>query len=151
MRHFAVLNLCWYLSPTELLLYVHTSAPVHLWTFYTDVEPRRHLKSRVVRGVELPWDTYFCFVAWKMLEQDEPGDTLEHTFTWIDWPACLTRWFTHRGTVAGEWSPSAGPIFKYHYQDLPWRTFFTETWECPAPPPPLPAFTLSFTEHWTPP
>lgn len=114
MNHFAVQDIWWHCSFTELILYVRTSALVHLWTFYTDVQPLRHPKSRILRGVELPWDTYFCFVAWKSLEQDEPGDTLVHTFTWTDWPVCLTRWFTHRGQVAGEWSPSCGPLFKRH-------------------------------------
>jgi len=67
-------------------------------------------------------------VAWKSLEQDEPGDTLIHTFTWLDWPICLTRWFTHRGQVAGEWSPSCGPYFKRH-RPQPLRDFLTPLYD----------------------
>lgn len=146
MNHFSVLDICWYCDFTTLILYVKTDSPVHLWTYYSDVEPQRHPRTRVIRGLQVPWDTYFCFVAWKSLEQDEPGDTLIHTFTWTDWPICLTRWFTHRGKIAGEWSPSCGPLFKRHRTQPTLETLHPfwdgKYWDCPRISPPEPP------THW---
>ncbi|MBA7592467.1 hypothetical protein ES708_34650 [subsurface metagenome] len=73
-----------------------------------------HRTARNQRGLTLPWGVHYCFVAYLSAEQQEPGDTLTHTFDIIPWYYCQTKWFTFRGTVAGELSPSVGPIFKKH-------------------------------------
>lgn len=90
-----------------------TSVPCHLTCYWTDVEPRKHRTTRTVRGLDVPWNTYYCFVAWREVEQTEPGDTLYHTFDITPWPLGERRWFTFRGEVDDVQSPSVGPIFYY--------------------------------------
>lgn len=57
------------------------------------------------------FDPYYCFVAWQVQEQVEPGDTLCHTFIFTDWEWLQKRWFIFRAQIAGEDSPSATAIF----------------------------------------
>ena len=61
----------------------------------------------------MPWHTYFCFVAWHVVEQSEYGSTLYHTFDFPDWKEGQTRWFTFKGEVDLQDVPSVGPIFKH--------------------------------------
>lgn len=56
-------------------------------------------------------DVYFCFTAYKDLEQEEAGDTYIHTFTLTPWPAGDTRYFYFHGEMAGVPAPSTSPIF----------------------------------------
>ncbi|MBA7589986.1 hypothetical protein ES708_32085 [subsurface metagenome] len=65
----------------------------------------------------------WCFVNWKENEQEEPGDTLVHTFIKPDWPVCQTRWFYFLGTKQAEESPSASPIFHLHREAVPITTY----------------------------
>lgn len=92
-----------------------TNNPCHLTAYWTDVPPRRHHASRRIRGKLVPWGVYFCFVSWHPIEQIEPGDTLVHTFNFTPWDPCQTRWFTFRGTVLLQESPSVSAIFEMHY------------------------------------
>lgn len=115
LQHFAILSLTQFFHSTGILIIATTNNPCHLTCYYTDKPPVRHRLSRVVRGEALPWGAYWCFVAWKELEQQEAGDTLTHTFDLTPWPICQTRWFAFRGTVAGVLSPSVSAIFKKHY------------------------------------
>lgn len=114
LLYFAVLNISYSLYNTGILITISTNNPCHLTCYYTDKEPLKHATARTIRGITLPWGNYFCFVAWKTVEQTEPGDTLIHTFNLTDWLGCQTRWFTFRGTVEEQLSPSAGPIFEKH-------------------------------------
>ncbi|MBA7682657.1 hypothetical protein ES703_91009 [subsurface metagenome] len=60
-------------------------------------------------------DARFCFVAYQDLEQNEPGDTFTHTFTWLGWLHCETRYFYFWATWMGERMISTSPIFYKHY------------------------------------
>jgi hypothetical protein len=115
MNNFAVLTIAYSPAPTTLPLNVDTNNPCHLTCYYTDKEPGSHRTSRNQRGLTLPWGVYYCFVAWKSVEQTEPGDTLIHTFEIPDWSLCQTKWFAFRGTVASVLSPSVSCLFKYHH------------------------------------
>lgn len=131
--------------------------------FWTTKQPWVHRKERIVRGLAVPWDAYWCFVLWEENEHQEPGDTLEHTFIKPDWKYCQTRWFCFRGTIEGELSPSDSPIFSKHY-DGKYYKVLTElwTWGGEAPPDwtlhdvelwtwlggPPPGWQLLFTESW---
>lgn len=119
MNNFAVLTIGYSHNPTSILIGITTNNPCHLTCYYSDKEPGRHKTSRTDRGVTLPWGAYFCFVAWKSVEQTQPGDTLIHIFEIPDWSYCQTKWFTFRGTVAGELSPSVSCIFKHHHSGVP--------------------------------
>lgn len=98
---------------TSACVSLATSVPCHLTLYYTDQQPGKHHTSRVVRGLTVPWGTYFCFVAWKAIEQIEEGDTLYHHFNLLDWSASQDRWFTIKGQVDNIDSPSVGPIFHH--------------------------------------
>lgn len=118
MNNFAVLDIDYRHDPTAILITITTNNPCHLTSYYTDKEPGRHKTSRRERGIDLPWGAYFCFVAWKSVEQMEPGDTITHTFEIPDWLFCETKWLAFRGTVSTQLSPSVSPIFNHHHSGI---------------------------------
>lgn len=115
MNNFAVLNIGYFPNPHTLTITTATNNRCHLTCFYSDQAPRRHKTSRTERGLTLPWGAYYCFVAWKSVEQTEPGDTYDHTFEIPHWSYCQTKWFAFRGTIAEVLSPSVSCLFKYHH------------------------------------
>lgn len=114
----AILDITYYPTMDGILISLPTNVPCHLFCYWTDKKPGKHHSSRTIRGKTVPWGTYFCFVGWHAVEQNEPGDTLYHTFTLEPWPECETRWFTFRGNIANELSPSVGPIFEKHHPGI---------------------------------
>jgi len=92
-----------------------TDIACHLYLFWTDKVPWVHRASKLDRGLTIPWDAYWCFVAWTLIDQNEPGDTLTHTYTWLGWQVCQTKYFRFHGTIGGASSPSDSPIFHKHY------------------------------------
>ncbi|MBA7579921.1 hypothetical protein ES708_21802 [subsurface metagenome] len=98
LQHFAVLDIAFIYTETSIIIECRTNNPCHLTLYYTDKQPVRHATSLVKRGVALPWGAYFCFVAWKSIEQQEAGDTLSHSFTIFDWSYCQSKWLCFRGT-----------------------------------------------------
>lgn len=104
------------LKPTGYIIACGTNVPCHQWLFWTTNCPWRHKVAGQRRGLLEAWDTYWCFDYFKMVEQNEPGDTLTHTFNLFDWPICQTRWFVMKAEVAGAPSPSITPIFKLHHK-----------------------------------
>jgi len=54
-----------------------------------------------------------------MVEQDEPGDTLIHTFHITDLVTCNHIWLRFHGKIGGEWIDSDSPIFHKHYSFIP--------------------------------
>lgn len=115
ITNFATLNIFFIHAPDYIMIFLHTGTPCHLTLYHTDKPPRKHHTSRIVRGLEVPWATYFCFVAWQAVEQLEAGDTLWHTFVVAPWEYCQIKWFTFRGEVNDFLSPSVGPIFTHHH------------------------------------
>jgi hypothetical protein len=151
LLHFAVITISEEVTASGVLVTCTTNYPVHLWLRWTNVEPKKHVNQRMVRGA--PVGTYIdqCFTVFHDLEQNEPGDTLVHTFTAEPWPICQTRWFYLWGTVGGVLSPSCSPIFKYHAQGFlpppfPWTMLLLEEWEGPFPQE---GWTLKLWERWT--
>lgn len=122
MKNFAILDIAQTPIPGGISIVLTTNNPCHLTCYWTDKKPLRHYTTRTLRGLTVPWGSYYCFVAWHAVEQNEPGDTLLHTFDLNEWYYCQTRWFTFRGTVAGSESPSVGPIFEKHKLLLAERT-----------------------------
>jgi len=112
--NFAILDYSHFFYDLGVIIRIPTNVPCHLTCYWTDKVPLKHRRSRTIRGVALPWGTYFCFVAWHAVEQLEYGASLYHTFLFPDWQECQTRWFTFRGTVDLVDSPSVGPIFMHH-------------------------------------
>lgn len=114
LLHFAVLSITYTLTATGYKIVCVTNNPCHLFMRYSTTPPQKHIHHKMVRGA--PVGTYIdqCFVAYHDNEQEEPGNTITHTFIKEHWPGCQTRWFYFWGTVAGELSPSASPIFIKH-------------------------------------
>ena len=73
LQHFAVLTISYFHLGSSIFIVTTTNNPCHLTCYYTDKTPVRHATSLVKRGVALPWGAYFCFVAWKSVEQQEAG------------------------------------------------------------------------------
>lgn len=115
ISHFAILNATFEHWLYAITITLPTNVPCHLTCYYTDKQPLKHHTTRTIRGLKVPWGTYFCFVGWKSVEQTEPGDTLYHTFEIPDWQECQTKWFIFRGEVDLIPSPSVGPIFMHHH------------------------------------
>ncbi|GAH91514.1 unnamed protein product [marine sediment metagenome] len=132
LQHFAVLEVSYLHFATSIIITCSTNNPCHLTLYYTEKEPVRHTTSTIKRGVALPWGAYFCFVAWKSVEQQEAGDTLAHTFEVPDWSYCQTKWFTFRGTVASQLSPSVTALIKHHHPGVAPEQKF-EFYEHPRP------------------
>jgi len=95
----------------ELEVELWTSSPCHLTLRWTATQPVKTLHPKEKRGALWYYDNKMCFVAWKDIEQIEPGDTTLHTFLWPGWTLGLTRWFFFLGTIGGVSSPSNTAIF----------------------------------------
>ncbi|MBA7584626.1 hypothetical protein ES708_26583 [subsurface metagenome] len=119
MNNFAVINISYSHTATSVIITITTNTPCHLTCYYTDKEPGSHRTSRNQRGLTLPWGVYYCFVAWKSVEQTEAADTLIHTFEVPDWSYCQTKWFAFRGTIAEVLSPSVSCLFQHHHSGVP--------------------------------
>lgn len=96
-----------------------TDVASHCTIRWTETAPLTHKKTALIRGLPLKDDIRFCFVVYDDLEQDEPGDTLSHTFTFPDWVICQTRYFYFFGSVSGESCVSSSPFFHFHNKGLP--------------------------------
>lgn len=94
-----------------------TDVPCHMFLRWTDKEEHIHLHSKDVRGETFLGDPKYCFVEWNEVEQNEPGDTLSHTFHFSGWFVCARRWWMFRATIAAAESPSTTGIFSAHYLD----------------------------------
>ncbi len=69
---------------------VTTDTPCHLWLRWTLKNPRTHKDPELKRGSYFPEKVRFCFVEYHDNEQEEPGDTLSHTFYKQEWPVCFS-------------------------------------------------------------
>ncbi len=98
-----------------VVVHFDTDRPVHVWLRWTDTPPLMHLQSLEHRGLTKMSDPYYCFVAYWEIEQDEAGDSLQHTFTWPGWVDCNWRWFLFWATASGQTTPTQWGIFSKHY------------------------------------
>jgi len=101
-------------TATGYRIVITTDVASHLWMRWTTVLPQEHLIAVRRRGVVFRSDKYFCFDVFTDNEQEEAGDTLEHTFIKEPWPICETRYFYFIGNIAGVESPSTTAIFTLH-------------------------------------
>ncbi len=99
----------------QVTVVIKTDVPCHLWLRFTDKTPRKHPKTVTRRGLRMGYDIRTCFVAYKDLEQEEPGDTLEHTFTITGIPFCSSVYFYFYGTSADITMVYTSAIFSFFY------------------------------------
>lgn len=76
-----------------------------------------HNRVTTLRGYSFMTDPKYCLVEYNEVEQNEPGDTLSHTFNFSGWSTCEWRWWYIVATLGGQPSPSASCIFQAHYLD----------------------------------
>ena len=131
-------------------LQCRTDIPCHCWARVSPVKPKIHRVSRTKRGLSMPEEYYFCFVAYVDIEQNEAGDTLDHTFTCPDWPYCTTKYFYFFGKQGTVFSKSTSAWWPHHNRNKQpaWSLLLTEPWTWHEVP--CPSFELLFTEPWSP-
>jgi len=150
LLHFAVLTIAYANSADGVIITVTTNNPCHLWLRISDHMPQKHLHAAESRGALVQTYIDQCFVAYTDIEQQELGDTYTHTFAVAPWPVCTLKWFYFWGTVAGQLSPSASPIFAYHKKTQPleptWILIIDEPWTSITTQP---TWTIIILEPWT--
>ncbi|MBA7571908.1 hypothetical protein ES708_13678 [subsurface metagenome] len=114
-------------TPFQVKLTFLTDLDVHLWCRWSTQEPRRHPKPVLRRGIKIMDDIRFCFTVFTDLEQEEEGDTVQHTFYLPVWPFDTTFWFYLYGTRQGSISPSTTAIFKAQRLN-PFRWIIADAW-----------------------
>lgn len=110
------------------IITIITDTPCHLKLYWTLAPPWAHSITRILRGLAVPWYTYWCFVKHRMIDQEEPGDTTTHTFIWLGWEVCQTKYFRFHGTISTGASSSDSPIFHKHYAGWPTTLICFEEW-----------------------
>ena len=97
---------------------IATDVPCHLWLFWTDSQPWVHPAAYTKRGLRTDWAAYWCYVTWHLISQEEPGDTIDHSYDWLGWQQYDVKWFRFHGTIGSVPSPSDSPIFHKQYLRL---------------------------------
>ena len=137
--HISVRDIDFHPSTTGVRIRVTTDVPSHLYLRLSSQHPWIHKKPSLRRGVAFAEDVRFCFTVYQDNEQNEWGDTLEHTWWKDDWPPCTTKWLYVWGSRAGEICVSTTAPFKYHNTGIepvpPWGLIFHEPWSIIFPPP----------------
>ncbi len=123
LHHWGLLDVQYTYLDDGYTIVATTDVPAHLFKRETTIPPRKHAKPSWVRGIALQGDIRFCFDVYTDFEQNEPGDTLTHTFTQTDWPVGQRRWFYFVGKIGGLETPSETAIFDFVF---------------PGPPPDIP-------------
>jgi len=125
--NWATMDMAFCSTITGLKVTTITDIECHLWLRFSLVEPRRHPMQKMTRGLLVPGEIRFCFVAYTGIEQVEPADSLTHTFFIPDIPIGTQVYFYTYGTVAGYDSPSHSPIFSVLRLN-PFRILIFEEW-----------------------
>lgn len=134
----------WVDSTLEISL--QTDVPCHLWLHRNQEGIIVHPRMMIRRGAPTWRNPHLGFNIESSIEQKEPGDTLEHSFS-LDFPyICKTWYYYFKGTINGNTSPSRSPFFNDHYEGLQTMSCFTEDWSPEAPPP----FPDCILEDWGP-
>lgn len=117
-------------TTTGVKIVIVTDTACHLYMRWSLHEPWYHRIPVTRRGVEFLADNRICFTVYEDNEQEEAGDTLEHTFIKEPWAHCETRYFYFHGTIAGIASVSTSPIYAYHriYTPPPGEWIVDEPW-----------------------
>ena len=145
--NWAAMSLEQILTATGYIIIVATNVPCHLYMYWTNIPPEKHMKPIIRRGVAWKTAIRYCFVQWHENEQQEPGDTLYHTFIKEPWPVCETRWFVFRAKVDGIWTKSLSPIFKKHREEKKYQLIILEPWTWYIIPEP--SWQHLLTEPWS--
>ncbi len=149
--YISVRDIDFHSSSDGVRIRVTTDVASHLWLRLSSKHPWVHRKPSLRRGVAFAEDVRFCFTVFEDNEQEETGDTLNHTWWKPNWPICTTKWLYVWGMRAGETCVSTTAPFKYHNDGISpvphVALLLLEPWTGYYPPPPT--FELVFLEPWT--
>lgn len=149
-KYWLITNHTFAWGPTGKHICVITDVPSHLYLHYHPLAPGRHLRMVLRRGVVTFKDPHYGFEEYQVVFQNEPGDTLSHTFDVDPWPGTPFLWYQFKGNIGGIKSPSVSPWWWQNENLLTFCHIFTEPWTYLAPPPPPPPEMCHiFTEPWT--
>ncbi len=98
-------------------LVVTTDIACHLFMRWSLVPPQAHTVPLLRRGLYMHGDRYYCFVAYHDNEQQEAGDTIEHSFIKVPWVVCECRYFHFWGMVGLDVCVSNSPCFMLHLEE----------------------------------
>ena len=124
--HFALMDLTYTYLDDGFTIVATTDVPCHLFLRMSKKPPWKHVLPAYRRGLRLTGDIRFCFTVFEDNDQEEAGDTLQHTFIKGGWPFCEHRWFYFVGEIDGQTVVSETCIFEFHFPAPP-----------PDPPPPM--------------
>lgn len=124
MSRFAILTIHQENTATGYIITVTTNHACHLWLRWTNITPVKHHSLSPERGASFDISTRYCFVGYHDNEQEEAGDTYEHTFIKEPWPVCETRWFYFIGQVSAGASASDSAVFIKHRVQPPITKYF---------------------------
>lgn len=144
--YFSVRDITWEALGDGFKIVVITDVPCHLYMRWTNVEPQIHNIPTWRRGIFMHGDRYFCFVAYHDNEQEEDGDTLEHTFIKQNWQSCETRWFYFWGSISDIRCASTTAPFNLHFKATDYELLIREKWSKFIVKPP--EYYLYFAESW---
>lgn len=111
--HISFRNVIHTAEETGNIVTATTDVQSHLWLRLTHLEPWIHKKPVLRRGMWLNDDVRFCFDVYHDIEQDQDGDTIEHTFTISPCESNFQFWYYLWGYVAEVLSPSTSAILEY--------------------------------------
>ncbi len=114
MNNISFRDITYEVTPDGILITIITDIPCHIFIRWTQLPPWIHKKPSLRRGVQFAEDIRFCFDVYTDVEQLEDGDTTTHTFLVPSWMLDKDYWYYAWGEVAGQVSPSTGPIFHLH-------------------------------------
>lgn len=131
--------------PTGLRVYVKSDTLTTLQMVYSYTPPKSRRTYKIQRG-----ERVFCYYTWKLIEplvidQEEPFNTHDHTFTLIPILGCQPLYFYIRHRFIAETKGSKTPIIGTHCA-LPsiWEEHWDKTltgnhpWKCLPPSCPYP-------------
>lgn len=106
------------------MIFVWTDIACDLRLYWSNTLHWKHPHPRAERGIIIWEDQYWCVGKQHFIEQNEPGETMAHSFTWTGWEVCWTRYFHFKMLYEGDWGISDTPVYSKHYGVTPQTKFF---------------------------
>ena len=101
------------------IITLQTNVPCHMWLNPLINPVWNHPRSHLNRGLLTSYDSYRCINILKDIEQEEAGDTTEHTFIWTGWIWCQHEQFVFTSENNGCPIVTVSPPYKLHYSYAP--------------------------------
>jgi len=97
----AILYYGHYWTAGVLTVYLTTDVACNLTLCQTAQPQVKHLRTTVARGLRKMANPKYCFVEYALISQNEPGDTLDHSFTWPGWSSGDERYWRFHAQMGG--------------------------------------------------